>query len=199
MELLRNYQVAKELGLIDGPPGKYEYDQEKLRNRIMDAYRARFNIEPSRTDETSRPSSPSRRKTTGLTSSRTVTATATDIPATSEQLQEFREIISGLEDRVNDLEDRNAALREKYDLSSKEHHELQLKYNSLLEERNRLGDQLARMKEMVASESSATRILQRVSDVSPSAQSHDLKLEIYKQQIVMLTEELSKLKSRTSI
>ncbi len=198
MELLRNYQVAKELGLIDGEPGKLEYDQAKLQQRIMDAYRARFNPISTKVDDSSRPSSPSRRKMTGATPSRTMTGTG-EGSSSSHDSQELREIIAGLEDRVNDLEDRNAVLREKYDLSSKEYHELKLKFDWLFEERNRLSDQLVRMKDMVASESSASRILQRISDVSPSAQSHDLKLEIYKQQIVMLTEELSQLKNRTSL
>ena len=164
----------------------------------MEAYRARFNP-PSTSHDISRPSSPSRRKMTEATPSRIIVGSNDGMTDSGSQIQELKEIISGLEDRVNDLEDRNAALREKYDVSSKEYHELKLKFDSVSEERNRLADQLSRMKDMVASESSASRILQRVSDVSPSAQSHDLKLEIYRQQIVMLTEELSKLKSRTSI
>ena len=198
MELLRNYQVARELGLIDSAQGSYEYDKRKLQARIMDAYKARFSPAVEQKSGCSRPSSPSRRKPNSNTPSRTVTSVE-DVTPSDSQVQELREIIAGLEDRVKDLEDRNASLREKCDISSRECHEIKQKYSVVLEERSRLAEQLSRMKDMIASESSASRILQRVSDGSNPVQSSDLKLEIYKQQILMLNAELSKLKSSTSI
>jgi hypothetical protein len=195
MEILRKYQVARELGFIDGVPEKYEYDNAKLRSRILEAYKARFCPAVDQTDSSSRPSSPSRRKPNSATPSRTVTLVGKETPSDS-LVQELREIIAGLEDRVSDLEDRNASLREKCDISSRDCHEMNQRYTTMLEERDRLAEQVLRMKEMVASENSAGRILQRVSD---PAQSSDLKLEIYKQQIMMLNAELAKLKSSTSI
>lgn len=198
MDLLRNYQVAKELGIIDGDREPREYDTELLRKRILDAYKARFNPTSLQADQVSSPSSPSRRKTTSSPPSRTATGIR-DTANSSEFALELKAIISGLEDRVSDLEDRNESLREKCDQSSKEFHELKQRYTSVVEERDRLKDQMVRMKNMVASESTAGRILQRVSDTSNgSAQSSERKLEIYRQQIVLLTEELTKLKQQTT-
>jgi len=104
-----------------------------------------------------------------------------------------REIIYGLEDRLSALESRNNQLEDEHESHSKELQDVRHRLSSITEERDRLSEQVLRLKSIVASEGSAGKVLARTSISAPSS---DLKLEIYKQQILILNEELDKLRPR---
>jgi archaellum component FlaC len=120
-------------------------------------------------------------------------STTKDAYHTNVMVGELREIISGLEERVFELEVRNENLSNERESYFREAQDLRRKLSSISEERDKLADQVMKLKGVLASEACATRTLERAS--VPTASS-ELKLEIYRQQIVMLNAELAKLKNQ---
>ena len=106
-------------------------------------------------------------------------------------------MISGLTERIEQLEERNQSLTESLNTANIDLDQLRKRATDLQSERVQFASQVSSLKSVVSSEGSAGKVLERISGSSPSSssgRSSDLKLEIYKQQIVYLTSELDKLR-----
>jgi len=186
MDLLRNYQVRKQLGLTEDEPGDINLD-EILSEKLNEALRSAF-PQVAVSSILNRPSartsmirwadgnSPRNKFRTNL--------------FTDDSMVELRSIIDGLESRVDTLESMNQQMSQTCGSQQSELERLRLENVAIKKERDQLSSQIAGLKSVVSSESSAGKVLERVSHTDQL----EFKLEIYRQQIAMLNEELEKLK-----
>jgi chaperonin cofactor prefoldin len=188
MELLRNYQVRKQLQLVQGAQDD-DYDPDKLSARIEQAYMSVFGNQVAANYQNSRPVSPTHRQKAGSPQ------TSFRLSQADEDSQrDFKVMMEGLEARIDSLEERNARLALDAEDKSKELHDIQKKLTDMTHDRDQFAAQVSMLKTVVSSESSAGKVLERVS-ARESTSNLEFKLEIYKQQIVMLNNELEKLRS----
>ena len=185
MDLLRNYQLRKQLGLIDDQPCDVNLT-EIIEERLVESLRIAFPhvivssilTPPVHTGGIRRhePGSP-RPKSRNQS-----------VPSESDV--ELRSIIDALESRVDTLEGRNQHISQICEEQRAELERLRVENVAVNRERDRLESQIAGLRNMVSSESSAEKVLERVNHNDQL----EFKLEIYRQQIAMLNEELNKLK-----
>jgi hypothetical protein len=178
MDLLRNYQIKQQLGLIDSPVPCAEYDRDDLRTRISDSYRRVFGIAETRgmpnlmqLDTDSRSNSFTRamngHRGSGAPPVDTQPSAISSI-VTEEDESGINEVRS-LREEISHLRDQNSVLIDR------------VKY---------LSNQAVR-------DSAPEMVLHRINVSSPKHSSTQLlerKLEIYRQQIFHLTEERDRLR-----
>lgn len=186
MDLLRNYQLRKQLGLIDDQSCDVNLS-EIIEERLVESLRNAFppvivssilNTPPVHTGGIRRhePGSPRPK--------------SRNHSFISESEVELRSIIDALESRVDMLESRNQHISQICEEQRAELERLRVENVAVNRERDRLESQIAGLRNMVSSESSAEKVLERVNHNNQL----EFKLEIYRQQIAMLNEELNKLK-----
>lgn len=189
MELLRNYQVRKQLGLIEGRQPETGFDEANIQRRIQAAYQQVFSKTQNQsiTQLGSRAQSPSIKNSTGSPS------LSFHIGNVSSDSSEMRQIIVALESRVDELEQRNIRLSSEERVREEEIIDLRRQIDLLRTENSRLSGQVSSLQLVVSSESSAEKVLERVNNHSEAC-NLEFKLEIYKQQIAILNREVAELK-----
>jgi hypothetical protein len=192
MEYLRNYQLRKELGLL-GDEVPLEITIERLYvSKVSDSLRAAFFPSLATTTSATIRKEASRSFTPFLGNSGMSPRSRSRLHSQLEESSsEMKQIIEALETRVDSLELRNSALSERLNLSDAENSTLREQISDLIGEREILYSQVKSLKSVMTTESSAEKVLERVSH----SDQLEFKLEIYKQQIAMLTEELNQLKT----
>lgn len=180
MDLLRNYQIKKQLGLIDSPVPCAEYDRDDLRSRISDSYRRVFGRAETRgmpnlmqLDTDSRSNS-FIRAMNGHRGSGALPVSAQP----SAQPSAISSIVPG--------EDESGTIRSL-------HEEL----SQLRDQNSVLMDRVKYLSNQAVQESAPERVLHRINVSSPKHSSTQLlerKLEIYRQQVFHLTEERDRLR-----
>ena len=162
----------------------------KLTDRILASYRVHFGSGEVTQHGTSRQSSPVNKQRLGspVSSFRLEPSVQVAAPADSRA-------IALLESRVASVDSRNSALQVELDATKAELDLLRRKLADTTEDRDQLAQQVSKLRSVVSSESSAGKVLERVSTSETS--SLELKLGIYKQQILLLNEELDKLRKMT--
>lgn len=188
MELLRNYQVRKQLQLVQGAQDD-EYDRDKISARIEQAYMSIFGNQVAAKYHNSRPVSPTHRQKAGSPQTRFRVSQADD-----DSGRDFKVMQEGFEERIDSLEERNARLAIDSEDKSKELHDIRKKLTDMTHDRDQFAAQVSMLKSVVSSERSAAKVLERVS-AKESTSNLEFKLEIYKQQILMLNNEVEKLRS----
>jgi hypothetical protein len=185
--LLQNYRLRKELGLLDD--GRIEESLcDLIDDRILNDMRSMFGTFCAPTSPTRR----SYRRTFSIKSSEP----SSPRPRSRSHLapgrddEQLRSIIDALEERIEYLEARNATLSRAYEESVSELEALRHSSTEIQSERDQLVKKLADLQAVVSSETRPEKVLERVNDPNQL----EFKLEIYKQQILMLNEELDKLK-----
>lgn len=195
MELLRAYQLRKKLGLVQTVPESEYFDSCDVQQQILAMYKevlcAAQREKPMNMIAQSRVQSPSNRNRVGSPRhSLRITQQA------DHSTDELRQIIEALELRIDDLEARNDGLSQSTTSHNATLAFLQNELGRVTAERDHLSTQVASLRSVVSSESSAGRVLERVSHNENSGL--EFKLEIYKQQVLMLNQELDKLRSNKS-
>lgn len=193
MEYLRNYQLRKELGLLSRED-PLDVDVEHLyATKVIDSLRGLFL--PKQVSSSAIRKEPSRSFTPFQGNSSLSPRTRSRFHSSNEETHhEMKLIIEALESRIDELESRNSEMSERLNSSYVEISTLRKQVSDLIGERDILSSQLSSLKSVVTTESSAGKVLERVSH----SDQLEFKLEIYKQQIAMLTEELNQLKTRNS-
>lgn len=110
-------------------------------------------------------------------------------------MNDMQPFIQGLEARIEDLEQRYADISNQFQVNLSDLELTRKKLNDVTVERDHLSQQLVNLKAIISSESDPVIILEKAN--SSDADSHlGFKLEIYKQQISFLHQEIEKLKNR---
>jgi len=190
MDLLRNYQVRKQLGLIDGVCTKNEFDERIVQERISAAYRELFGQIQTEThrDESSRTLSPRRTPHRGSASA-SVRESSEALFETTEQ----RTNLDSQQTRIEELEERNRMLSSEKKGFEEDMLNLRKQLSGLEASNRKLLEKIDSLQSVVSTESKAEKVLERVSKAETSQV--EFKLEIYRQQILMLNRELAELKS----
>ena len=183
MELLRNYQLRKQLGLLNQSQSSQVTLESRFGERFRDAIRTAF-MESVDSKEHSRLHTP------GPPSAAVSPRARSRIFVNMEQSRDHKLIIEGLEERVDFLEARNMELSSRLAERDSEMASLKKQVCDLTNERDLLSSQIRSLKSVVTTESSAGKVLERVSH----SDQLEFKLEIYRQQIAMMSEEIEKLK-----
>ena len=186
MDLLRNYQLQKELS-----HATLSYDQEALHQRILHAYKLQFPPVPDTPLQYSASAVNSPRA-----KQRTPAASLVIVPAQlSETSSEFG---AQLPDSVRLLEARILRLEEEIESMRKESAQavddlvkVKTKLSDVSLERDQLLSNVKSLKSVISSETTPTRVLERLNGDGANT---ELKLEIYRKQIASLTAELARLK-----
>jgi chromosome segregation ATPase len=183
MELLRNYQLRKQLGLLGNTAGTEINIESRYGDRFKDAIRSEF-------QDWDQPLERSRLHTPGPPSAAVSPRARSRTFVNLEQSRDQKLIIEGLEERVDSLEARNMELSCRLMERDSEMASLKKQVCDLTNERDLLSSQIRSLKSVVTNESSAGKVLERVSH----SDQLEFKLEIYRQQIAMMSEEIEKLK-----
>ena len=190
MELLQNYRVRKQLGLCEKPPHN-EALEDMINERLHESLREVFWLEPlfpqsgvqrsarSSMLKPSEPRSPRHRLRSQSFSNQSV--------------RELMSMIEGLEARVDFLETRNQEISQSFEESQSELNSLRDMNAKIKAENEHFLSQVSSLKAVISSESSAGKVLERVRHTDHL----EFKLEIYKQQISVLNDEISKLRNRS--
>lgn len=189
MELLRNYQIRKQLGLIEASLPETGFDEASIERRIQAAYQQVF----SKTQNSSTTQVVSRAQSPSIKNSKRSPSASFHIGNESTDSSEMRQIIVALESRVDELEQRNMRLSSEERVREEEVIDLRRQIDHLRTENRRLSGQVTSLQLVVSSESSAEKVLERVNNHS-EASNLEFKLEIYKQQIAILNREVAELK-----
>jgi chromosome segregation ATPase len=189
MELLRNYQIRKQLGLIEASLPETGFDEASIQRRIHAAYQQVF----SKTQNSSTTQVVSRAQSPSIKNSKGSPSASFHIGNVSTDSSEMRQIIVALESRVDELEQRNMRLSSEVRVREEEVIDLRRQIDQLRTENKRLLEQVKSLQLVVSSESCAEKVLERVNNHS-EASKLEVKLEIYKQQIAILNREVAELK-----
>jgi hypothetical protein len=178
MDLLRNYQIKKQLGLIDSPVSCAVYDRDDLRTRISDSYRRVFGVGEPRgmpkhmqLDTDSRSNSFTRAKSGHRGSDAT--------PMEAQPGAKSSIVAEGDKSGITQIRS------------------LQEELFQLRDQNSVLIDRVKYLANQAVQESAPERVLHRINVSSPKHSSTQLlerKLEIYRQQIFHLTEERDRLR-----
>lgn len=187
MELLQNYRARKQLGLTDGNNGNELLD-EMIRERLGEGFRNFMIVTPVKTSSNSRSNRASMVKSSEPNSPKQRIRFQSHH---DESQNDLLSMIEGLEARIDFLETRNLDISESLGEAEGELLSLRKENADLKTERDHLSGQVQSLKAVVSSESSAEKVLERVSHTDQL----DFKLEIYRQQIAVLNDELKKLKN----
>jgi hypothetical protein len=190
MELLQNYRARKQLDILQ-EPREADAIEDMIDERISQALRDAFWMEPlfprstaqrsarSSLIKSSEPVSPRQRSQSQSLSNQSV--------------KELLSIVDGLESRVDYLEDRNQQMSQSLEEAQSELISIRELNACLKSENDHLSSQVRSLKAVVSSESSAGKVLERVSHTDQL----EFKLEIYRQQISVLNEEINKLRNNS--
>jgi chromosome segregation ATPase len=169
---------------------KNEFDERIVQERISAAYRELFGQIQTEThrDESSRTLSPRRRPHRGSASAR-VRETSEALFETTEQ----RTNLDAQQSRIEELEERNRMLSSEKKGFEEDMLNLRKQLSGLEASNRKLLEKIDSLQSVVSTESKAEKVLERVSKAETSQV--EFKLEIYRQQILMLNRELAELKS----
>lgn len=184
MEILRDYQTRKQLGLVDEKGSLLAFDPANLRNRILVAFNRAFakvdNSLGMQADSNVR--SPSTRKSRGSPSI-----------DESSNVEGLIRKVSDLEACVRELEEEKGMLSVRYEEGEMDHDQVRKQLAEARAENSKLKDQVRSLQSVISSENRAEKVLERANHAESS--NLEFKIEIYRQQILMLNRELDELKS----
>lgn len=192
MELLRNYQVRRQLGLIDSELPRAAYDQDDIRRRISESYQRTFgtNIDASSASPAGAfPPSSAQAMEYHASPMR-----LSPIPARSR-------VSKGAHDGSPRVQSRNISESEYIALSA-EIQALQEEVSHLRLQKDAMSLQIEQLQRDAPNGDSSEALLHRLNVSSPRGSSNQIlekKLEIYRQQIVKLSGEVARLSGESAI